>query len=199
MKSLYVQNSDPFAILMKELYVYRSSWLDGDQDIFSESSWPAGDRGLFDQFFKKFRMIGIYSGHPHNDYGQTVRLYSQGEFTEPDVENIPVAGNVPSHLVSENMPFKPSKMTGAYRYRRSEDKRVVDMPRIEEEFFFGYQSGYKPLCFADVQSSLSALRYLSAIMHKLDAFGVVLMEKGIYVSLVARINDSGKPMFFMGS
>lgn len=90
-------------------------------------------------------------------------------------------------------------MTGEYRFRRSEDNRRLDTPGVTEEFFFPYRHGWQPSRFVDVANSLSALRYLSDIVHQLSLFEVVLMETGVYVKLKTYIVASGKPPFMMGS
>lgn len=194
---LYIQNTDLFQILTVELPSYAPTW-SGDKYALEDIEFPLVSQVLFARFYEGYRSIVISSGHSRGDYGQTVRLYAIGQYHEPDMASISTPGRVPEHLISEGLPFTPSAMTGEYRYKRTGDSRVADRPCVEERFFFDYQPGYQPSSFADLSGSLGALRYLSAIMHKLSEFKVVLLETGIYVKLRAYVVDGAKPPFQMG-
>lgn len=107
-------------------------------------------------------------------------------------------GDIPQHLISECLPLQPDEMSGRYGYHKKEDTRG-HTPSVKEFFFFEFKVGYHPETFSKLSASLSALRYLSSILHTLDEFEVVLVENGIYVKLRARIGNSYKPAFAMNS
>lgn len=152
------------------------------------------DKGLFSNFIGQFNCISISSGLPKNDYGQTVRL-SQVE--APKLDEMEWR-DIPQHLISEGLPLQPDEMSGRYGYQKKEDTRGHTLA-VEEFFFFEFHVGYHPETFSKLNASLSALRYLSSILHTLDEFKVVLVENGVYVRLRARIGDSYKPAFEMNS
>ncbi len=198
---LYLHATDPFRILRNELPVCAPTW-SGDPQALEGIEYPFVDKNLFSCFYARYRAIVISSGLPRNDYGQTVRLYMPRQFTEPDVATIAQRLEVPKHLVSENLPFKPSAMIGWCRYQKEEgdaSRGGFPVPRVIEQFFFAYQPSYQPSSFADLSGSLSALRYLSTIMHELNQFKVILLESGIYVRLAACVVEGAKPPFIMGS
>lgn len=150
------------------------------------------NKELFKEFVSQFNCILITSGLPKNDYGQTVRL-SEGE--RPKLDEMEWRA-IPPHLISEWLSLKPDEMSGSYGYRRLEDTRGQTLA-VDEFFFFKFQDGYHPETFSKLNESLSALRYLSSILHTLDLFKMVLVENGTYVQLRARIADSYKPAFAM--
>lgn len=195
---LYLEQTDPQVILTRELPDCACRW-SGDQQILNGIEYPFVSKALFTRFYVQYRAIVISAGLPHNDYGQTVSLYELGQFTEPNVTALFNIIQVPNHLMGENLSFKPSAMADSVRYRLDHDNRYPDSPRVMEQFFFAYQSGYCLERFVDLGHSLQVLRYLSNIMHALSEFRVVLLETGVYIRLSAYLVDRAKPPFRMGS
>jgi hypothetical protein len=150
------------------------------------------DKKLFEQFRSMFNCISITSGITRGDYGQTAQ-FSYGE--NPKLDEMEWR-DIPKHLIGEALLLSPTEMSGRYGYRRKEDIRS-NTHIVEEFFFFEFLAGYSPETFSKFSSSLSGLRYLSSTLHKLDSFKVILVEKGVYVSIRARISDSHKPAFVM--
>jgi hypothetical protein len=194
----YIHMPDPMAFLRQQLPKLATKW-SGDPDILNEVGSPEVNQGVFSVFYEMgYRQIDISAGLPKNDYGQTVKLFRKGEFREPDLGTLTETGIVPEHLMGPGLPFKPDKMAGTYRHIRQQDERVPDMPIMEERWFFDFCPGYVPKSFCGLSSSLDALRYLSDVMHDLICFTVILMDGGIYVSLLVREHPSRKPPFRMG-
>jgi hypothetical protein len=190
---LYQTNlTNPVAFLARDLAITFYAGTTGSQEPPQHGGMF--DKGLFSNFIGQFNCISISSGLPKNDYGQTVRL-SRVEVPKLDEMEW---GEIPQHLISEGLPLQPDEMSGRYGYQKKEDSRSHTLA-VDEFFFFEFQVGYHPETFSKLNASLSALRYLSSILHTLDVFKVVLVENGVYVKLRARISDSYKPAFAMNN
>lgn len=196
--TFYLSGSmDPIVFFRRGLTGLAPLW-SGDPNL-AEVNFSHLNRALFDRFWDLgYRQVSLTAGLPRNDNGQTVRLYREGEFRVPGLEDLVTEGLIPEHLIGPCRSLKPDQMAGTYRTACEKDARNPDIPTVTERWFFGYRPGYRPRSFAELANSLGALRSLSGVTHDLESFTVVLMDTGTYVKLSAQEVPDCKPPFRMG-